>query len=474
MVGKEKQFIISVIIPVFNTEKYLERTINSIINQTLAFKDNIQIILINDGSTDNSNVICEKYAREYKENIIYYDFGYNCGVSTARNKGKELASGKYINFLDSDDLWSEDAFKEAIEFLETNDDTIDFIAVNISFFEAVEGEHILNIPLQTSQVIDVSERYDEIRTNVVACIFKREAINDIWFDPRQAYWEDAKFLSIVLLKKMKYGMLSNARYYYRKRIENSSATQNYKNNMLHYIDDIKIFFEDIQKYSNKLCGELPNVMQVLVAYILAYRFSDNYDIPGDKLQEYLQMIKYMLEMLNDKNILLSKNAPKYVKLDMLSCKYARDVRSELICRNNAFYFGDNKVFDLAEGILSIWHVRSEKNFFIEGRFGLDVDKKYLLYAIDEMGREYDITILEWLGRIVRKTFQKKSWMIYGYVVSVPLDVEELQFILEIDGEKHIMPFKCFDINTNKSYYEGTSFCPSKWIERFMYKNLEKK
>ena len=80
------KYKLSVVIPVYNVEKYLDETLKSVINQTINFKKNIQVILINDGSKDNSEKICLKYQRKYPENIEYY-FKENAGVSAARNEG---------------------------------------------------------------------------------------------------------------------------------------------------------------------------------------------------------------------------------------------------------------------------------------------------------------------------------------------------------------------------------------------------
>ena len=89
---------ISIIVPVYNVDQYLENCIESILNQT--FKD-YELILIDDGSTDKSGEICDKY--EKKDNRIKVIHKYNGGLSSARNAGLDLACGKYIGFVDSDD-----------------------------------------------------------------------------------------------------------------------------------------------------------------------------------------------------------------------------------------------------------------------------------------------------------------------------------------------------------------------------------
>ena len=96
--------LVSVIIPVYNAEKYLAECIESVVNQT---EQSWQLILVNDGSVDLSDSICQSYAE--KDSRICYIKQENAGVSAARNAGIEKASGKWITFLDADDTLSQDA-----------------------------------------------------------------------------------------------------------------------------------------------------------------------------------------------------------------------------------------------------------------------------------------------------------------------------------------------------------------------------
>ena len=90
--------LISIIIPIFNCEKYIKRCLNSLINQTYK---NIEVILIDDGSTDRSSEICKDYSK--RDQRIKYIRQNNQGVSAARNRGLDIAKGKYMGFCDSDD-----------------------------------------------------------------------------------------------------------------------------------------------------------------------------------------------------------------------------------------------------------------------------------------------------------------------------------------------------------------------------------
>ena len=96
---------VTVVVPVYNVEKYLIRCIESLINQTLK---EIEIILVNDGSKDKSGKICEKYALKYKNIKVIHQL--NKGLSGARNTGIKIAQGEYVGFVDSDDYVEKDMF----------------------------------------------------------------------------------------------------------------------------------------------------------------------------------------------------------------------------------------------------------------------------------------------------------------------------------------------------------------------------
>ena len=108
--------LVSIIIPVYNAEKFLDETINSVINQSYS---NWELLLINDCSTDNSKKVYLKYKNDKR--IIWYDKKQNSGAALSRNKGIELAKGKYLCFLDADDLWDKDKIKKQISFMKKQD-----------------------------------------------------------------------------------------------------------------------------------------------------------------------------------------------------------------------------------------------------------------------------------------------------------------------------------------------------------------
>ena len=106
---------VSVVIPIWNTEKYLRKCLASVVNQTYK---NLEIICINDGSPDNSLAILEEYAKK-DSRIIIINQG-NAGVSTARNRGLDIATGEYISFVDPDDWIESNTYESTVNLFEKN------------------------------------------------------------------------------------------------------------------------------------------------------------------------------------------------------------------------------------------------------------------------------------------------------------------------------------------------------------------
>lgn len=140
---------LSVIIPIYNAEKYLHRCIKSILNQTYT---NIEIILVNDGSKDNSAKICEEYAKKNK-NIIYVS-KQNEGPGPARNKGIEIATGDFIGFVDSDDFIYKEMYFEMLREAVKNDADV----VQCGYFKADEMGNILNEKSFTDKVLYIEDQ----------------------------------------------------------------------------------------------------------------------------------------------------------------------------------------------------------------------------------------------------------------------------------------------------------------------------
>jgi teichuronic acid biosynthesis glycosyltransferase TuaG len=122
-----KNEIVSIVIPVYNSEKYISKTLDSALSQT--YKQ-IEIILVDDCSTDASEKLIRNYAKKH-ENITYHKQQENAGAAVARNKALELAKGRYVAFLDSDDLWYQKKLEKQLELMKQKNAAICYTAIEM-------------------------------------------------------------------------------------------------------------------------------------------------------------------------------------------------------------------------------------------------------------------------------------------------------------------------------------------------------
>lgn len=341
----ETSFLFSVIIAIYNTGRYLDDSIGSLINQTIGFNE-IQLILVNDESTDQTEVICLKYKNKYPQNIIYIKKEHG-GVSKARNAGLDAAKGKYINFLDPDDKWKFDSFKLVSLFFEYNKD-IDIVAGRLKFFEAVNSYHYLDYKFYKTRIVNLTKEYNCIQLSASSCFFKKTSLKGKYFDEKLFFNEDALFINNFLLNKPKIGYIREAIYYYRRRSDSSSTVQNSKYNMKYYFDTIDSFVYKLVYNSKLLYNNISPFIQFLIGYDIlfkiahpAYKF-----MSPSSFQKYNIIIETFLKLIDDKYILEQKILNNKYKIFSLSKKYNRDLRKEITFENNSFIYLKNVMIDI--------------------------------------------------------------------------------------------------------------------------------
>ena len=233
---------ISVIVPVYNVEAYLERCVESILQQTYAY---FELILINDGSTDFSGKICDHLASQY-ENIKVYHIE-NAGVSNARNTGIKLATGAWITFIDSDDFVT----KDYLEILIGAVDDEEFVGFTIAPLHHIKNGIVTDLPPHSGrkEIWSTEETMKELlmttRTSFfpVAKLFKRDLIADERFNTDYHLAEDALFLTELLLKTRCSSVFIDKPIYYYDHREGSATTSVNQ----HVFDTIEVYKHIIAK-----------------------------------------------------------------------------------------------------------------------------------------------------------------------------------------------------------------------------------
>jgi glycosyltransferase involved in cell wall biosynthesis len=254
-----KEPLISVIVPVYNVEKYLARCLDSIIAQTYT---NLQIIVVDDGSTDNSSKICDEYAKKDKRIEVYHK--KNEGVSSARNYGIQRTKGEIIGFVDSDDYVEASYIKLLEKNMQDNQSDISICG----FKKVYDGKSDTIIRYKDGACFDKKTFVNKIMNVENAfgvChmkLIKKEVIGENAFDETLTVGEDALFMVSISTNVSKVSYVGQALYNYR--INQSSVVRRYDKNYL------KKYEQSMQQMKEKMNamygGSLPNSYNNYVSY----------------------------------------------------------------------------------------------------------------------------------------------------------------------------------------------------------------
>ena len=277
--------------PVYNTEKYLERCLNSIVNQTYK---NWELIAVNDGSTDNSNVILEKYA--HNDNRVIVVNNNKQGVGKARNKALNLAKGEFICFVDSDD-WLELNYLEELYKAATKSNSD--VAICSFYYSTEKGEKIGYS--YKSDVIPLREYKsklikDDISSYLWIYIYKKDLLRNIRFNDLIAC-QDNVFLTEMLFKLNKdVAVVNKPIYHYYQRDNSTMHTKIFKRELC-FFEAYKARYnlDYINNEEKAFC-----LKQMLISYFLFYQTGD-YD---------KNIIKNCLKVINSTNKIIFEKAKK--------------------------------------------------------------------------------------------------------------------------------------------------------------------
>ena len=291
--------MISVIVPVYNVERYIRQCVESILEQTYA---DLEIILVDDGSTDGSGSICDEY--KLKDDRVVVIHKCNGGLSDARNAGLDIARGEYIGFVDSDDYIEPDMYEVLYKNCEryaADLATARFVKFNTqgedrkNFTENIEvfsREEMLRLFI-------VGDRRYEITMSVWDRLYKRELISDLRFPVGKCY-EDIVFSTKVIEKSKINVYIDRALYHYRLREDSISGEDfnDYNRAPLRIITDLipelerRILFLD-EKGEKELADECRyQYIDNMFKYLTLFKWDSNTDeILKNKISNYCEQVK---------------------------------------------------------------------------------------------------------------------------------------------------------------------------------------
>lgn len=306
--------LISVIVPVYNVEKYLENCVDSIIKQTYK---NIEIILVDDGSSDNSGNLCDNFMENDSRIKVYHK--KNGGLSDARNYGIKKANGSYITFIDSDDTIDNDYIEYLFSLIEKY-----HVDLSICTYSVITDDKKISyidedIEVKLDKITALKELLCENKFSVSACakIYKKELFYNIEF-PKGKLCEDngTTYKLIEKCDYVAYGSKSKYNYYKRSNSIMTSSFNERKFDLIDLVDNMK----------DELEIKYPELHDVILKKQILARFSILRQIVlsdyknEEKINEIINFI-----MQNKKFILKNKNISKREKIALISLMFGKNV-----------------------------------------------------------------------------------------------------------------------------------------------------
>lgn len=342
---------ISIVIPIYNVEQYLSRCLDSVINQTYK---NMEIILVNDGSKDNSLEVCKDYQKKDSRIIIIDKI--NEGVSIARNTGIEAATGKYIGFVDPDDWIEPDMYENMYNTIEKHKCSIAFcnyfkdrksrrtfkkikVKKNVLGKLDIINELIANM----IGIEDILPQYYNVMGSVWRCLYKREFLNnfEVRFKPGITIMEDLLFNIQALIYCDK--VCIDHGYYYHYMINKTSSLHTYNEKMWRDNVEVHNALEEILKDA-ELDEYLRNRLDSRYIAMAACAVGNEVYRSNMKLSQKMKVARYIM---NDKKLKEVLNRAKQYNIETLrNLKDLKDLRGKeeaererTVIRNLIFYTG---------------------------------------------------------------------------------------------------------------------------------------
>ncbi|MGN5653221.1 glycosyltransferase family 2 protein [Bacillus sp. Brlt_9] len=269
----EQTQLVSVIVPLYNAEKYIEETMESILNQTYK---NIEIVIVDDGSKDRSSSIVKNLKKKYPEQIKYI-LQENQGVSVARNTGIENASGEYISFLDSDDLWHPTKIEKQITSMQKNNMNACYCGY-MNFYEET-GERVENTTNFVKGNMTKAFLTHQVFAQTSTWIFKKSIVMDhnIRFTPGCSWGEDLEFL-FKLMSVTNVCYVDEYLTYYRI-LSGGNLSSNYKDYELKTTKELEVFNRMKDWIHNKskdlITDDSTELIEILETYLFPYTVINN-------------------------------------------------------------------------------------------------------------------------------------------------------------------------------------------------------
>ena len=418
---------VSLIIPVYNAEEYLSDCLRSVEEQT--FFSNMEVIIIDDGSTDDSLSFCEHF-RDGHHNVKLFSQEHS-GVAVARNCGLENAAGKYIMFLDADDSLQKNTVEAVYDYFEKVYDLVDVVSYPEKRVEdgKPRPSHFRYTILKETGIYDLNENIYICQSRLNVAVKNTETLAR--FDTSLPSAEDQAFLSTVLSDKMKMGFINEGAYIYNLHGDSLSFTKSF----IYYVA------ENIHNYYGKMFDSVsvPPYFQSIFLYDLDWKIKKDqlwpYHYDSKRFEDYKDTLVSLLQRCDERVILGHPSLDLFHKIYLLKLRHsslltiADKEELKLVCGDNIIFKSSKVtivVCQLAvidDSVKIVAHLKSPVFSFTD---------KPKLYAHLDQNDRIEPELFE--STASRYRTKMKTNLFWGFCFECGLDeFSELHFSVEIDN-----------------------------------------
>ena len=489
--------LISIVVPVYNVEKYLKKCVECILNQSYK---NIEILLIDDGSTDRSGEICDQLLKKDERIKTYHKV--NGGLSSTRNYGAELSKGEFIAFIDSDDYISEDfceTLYDLINEYKADVASIDLKMVRENGYKIVTSDDIENTKLESKvQIFKKNEILKEIllrksfKNYVCTKLYRKELFEKCKFKEGTCY-EDVLFMYELSKVINKIVYLDKECYTYLKRGNSITATCSEKN-LNDFLDIIIYRYEEIKEEKKALSkynlyALLESIISISIKYAIANKF---YLSIEEKSERVFNIIR---DSLLDKNLelellaLLNESQKSSLYLMMYNTKlFYNFLKNRQDMKKKGIFVENGKIkpkiclmADVKEWAFDMIAQKIKKDLSYKYSIAIDYYDMYnepeMLFDYLEKYKDFDLIHLFWRKSLLlfeREDFKKKvidnGYDLEEYINNISKKITTCVYDhLYIDTKEEIENYKNIFNKYTKNYYVATDKLLEEYIAIEDYK-----
>lgn len=427
-----KKYKSSVIIPVFNQEDSLENGVLSLKNQGIEFED-IQIILIDDGSTDKSPYICDKLSEEYNNILCIHQ--ENNGVSAARNAGIRHAKGKYIVFLDADDKLAENTIKNLVEFYDQLDDDVDLITYPIeTYFNGKRVAPHFRYKVLTQTGVYSLRDYAFIGQTTMNIVVKNRFKDNVFFDVNQTFSEDQKYCCDVLGRTLKMGFCKDGTYIYFRSHQSTSGKLS---GSCYIFEQCTSFFENLfSRYE-----EVPLAFQGLYVNDFYWKLVSGILLPyhyeKEEYEAAWKRLTILLGRCRNDVILGHPGIDYFEKYFLLRIKPDNHIRYLVSDNKIELFDGSRKILEeraIEAVITKVININGKIHIdgFLKSAFFQFYDREMLLTAIENETSEKLLDLTLSAHSYYRTHEPTQKFKAFRYICD-PSEVKSMKLSVSIDG-----------------------------------------